>query len=53
MGQIQLGSMQDKFRVEVRRCLLNHELEAQAHYRSRRITRVAITPPQQENIHTI
>jgi hypothetical protein len=28
--------MQVEFRVEVRRCHLSHELEAQGHYRSRR-----------------
>jgi len=40
MSQIQLGSMQVEFKVEVRRCCLNDELEAQAHYRRRRNTRI-------------
>jgi hypothetical protein len=29
MSQIQLGSMQVEFKVEVRRCCLNDEIEAQ------------------------
>ena len=47
------GSMQVEIRVEVRRCHLSHELEAQVMERSSRKTRVFSILPSNTNIHTI